>query len=493
MTTRIRLGIASLALIAGLVGCSAPGADTATQGNTTTTRAQTAAATSDVLTALLAENQESHHTAEDATFEEASVVEITLEGSIATASGSGVETADGVVTITAGGTYRLTGSFSGQITVNADSQDVQLILNGVELTSSNGSPLVVTAADEVTMILAEGTTNQVSDATSYADTSETAPSSAIDSSADLTITGSGSLKVTGNHNDAINSADGLVIAGGTIEVTAVDDGIRGKDYVILSDGTVDVTATGDGVKSDNETDADRGYVLVSGGTLTVSSGDDAIKGFNDVAISAGTVTVTESVEALEAQTIVIAGGETSLTSSDDGVNISGDTPNGLFVTAGSLHIDAQGDGLDSNGRATLSGGTVVVLGPVNDGNGAIDVQEGLVVNGGELWALGSAGMAESPTEGSSQGFVFTNLDSSTTGEVSILDAQGTVIATQSSTKQYASILYSGPAISADGTYQVSLDGSVVGSVQANQYRSGMGGPGGGGQGGQPGGPGGQRR
>ena len=49
------------------------------------------------------------------------------------------------------------------------------------------------------------------------------------------------------------------------------------------------------------------------------------------------------------------------------------------ITGGSLTINSQGDGLDSNGNATITGGTVVVNGPTNDGNGALDVN-------GELWS-----------------------------------------------------------------------------------------------------------
>ena len=287
--------------------------------------------------------------------------------SSATASGDGVTVDGSTVTITSAGTYRLTGSLAGQVIVNADSQDVKLILNGVELTNPSGSPMVVTAADEVTLILADGTENTVSDASTYADASGEAPSSAIDSASDLSIAGNGSLSVTGNNNDAINSADGLVIAGGNVTVKAVDDGIRGKDYVIVSGGTVDVEATGDGIKSDNETNADRGYVLIENGTVNITSGDDGIKGFNDVAISGGAVTVSNSLEAVEAQTLVISGGQTRLTSSDDGINISGDNPQGFTITGGTVRIESEGDGLDSNASGTISGGSVVILGPTVGG------------------------------------------------------------------------------------------------------------------------------
>ena len=484
----LKLGFASLAAVAVLAGCSSAAA-TSDGSTETAVHSASTGGSSDALTTMLAENQKSHYTETDSTYDEASVVDVTLSGSSATASGSGVTVDGSTVTITAGGTYRLTGSLEGQVVVNADSQDVKVILNGVDLTNSSGSPVVVTAADEVTLILADATANTISDASSYADTSTGTPSSAIDSASGLSIAGNGALTVTGNNNDAINSADGLVIAGGNIAVKAADDGIRGKDYVIVSGGTVTVDATGDGVKSDNETDADRGYVLIENGSLTVASGDDGIKGFNDVAIAGGDITVSKSVEAVEAQNIVVAGGETKLTSSDDGMNVSGDAPQGFTITGGSLTIDAEGDGMDSNAAGTISGGSVVIYGPTMGGNGSVDVEQGLTMTGGELWAVGSSGMAESPSQNSTQAFVFTNLNGTASGEVSIADSNGNVLATQSSSKQYSSVLYSGPGISAEGTYQILLNGQSAGTVAANQYATGMGsGPGSGQPGaGQPGG------
>lgn len=73
-------------------------------------------------------------------------------------------------------------------------------------------------------------------------------------------------------------------------------------------------ATGDGIKSDNETDADRGYVLIENGTVNITSGDD-------------------------------------------GINISGDNPQGFTITGGAVTIDSEGDGLDSNAAGTISGGS----------------------------------------------------------------------------------------------------------------------------------------
>ena len=294
---------------------------TPTFSTTDTTTVQTESGAAIVVPASLSDA--THFDADDLTWDAADEVVVTLADDASTAA-DGVTVDGNTVTITAAGTYRLSGSLSdGQLVIDAGDDVVRVILDGVQLTSSTGSPLVVNSADEVLLYLADGSTNSVSDAAAYADTGDEAPNAAIYSMADLTIAGSGSLTVSGNYQDGIVSKDGLVLAGGTVTVTAVDDGIRGKDYVALVDGSYAVDAGGDGVKSDNEEDADRGWLLVSGGTLTVASGDDGVKAFNTLSVTGGTVTVTGSVEAFEAQHIDISGGTVDLTSSDDGINAAG--------------------------------------------------------------------------------------------------------------------------------------------------------------------------
>ncbi len=109
-------------------------------------------------------------------------------------------------------------------------------------------------------MLAANTTNRLSDGKTYrwAEADADEPNAALFSKADLSIAGEGTLVVTGNFNDGIASKDGLVIAGGNIQVTAADDGIRGKDYLVVKGGTVKVTAGGDGLKSDEADDTSLG-------------------------------------------------------------------------------------------------------------------------------------------------------------------------------------------------------------------------------------------
>lgn len=44
----------------------------------------------------------------------------------------------------------------------------------------------------------------------------------------------------------------------------------------------------------------------------------------------------------------------------------------LHINGGTIVMYAQGDGLDSNGIAVMTGGTAIVHGPTGNGNGAID-------------------------------------------------------------------------------------------------------------------------
>src|SRR5699024_2336284 len=177
-----------------------------------------------------------------------------------------------------------------------------LVLDSVDLASSTSAPLVVTEADEVVVVLPEGSSSTLTDAVTYvypdAETDE--PNAALFSTANLTIGGDGALTVTGRSNDAIAAKDGLVILGGTITVAALDDGIRGKDSLVVAGGTLAVTAGGDGLKADNADDAALGYVRLTGGTLDVTAGVDGIDAATDVTVTGGAVTVAADDDGIHA-------------------------------------------------------------------------------------------------------------------------------------------------------------------------------------------------
>lgn len=322
----------SVTLLAALAltGCSATSASN-TSATATSATSTSASSTSDT-TSKVADSfstdvkngaklaEDTHYSAKDLTWDSSSEVTIDLSNPTAT---DGVTVSDGVITITKAGNYKLSGTYEGQIKVEAaDSDMVRLILNNATITNSTGAAINVVEADEVVIYTASGTTNTVSDGSSYSDTASGSPDAAIYSKSDLTLAGEGTLKVEGKYEEGIHTTDGLVIASGTLEVTAANTGIKGKDYVDILDGTITVTATKDGIKATNDTDGNRGWVRLSGGTVNISAGDDGFKAERVLEISGGTLNITQSNEGIEAQYINILDGTVNVTSSDDGINAS---------------------------------------------------------------------------------------------------------------------------------------------------------------------------
>ena len=463
--------------------------------------------------------EDTHYSAKDLTWDSSSEVTIDLSNPTAT---DGVTVSDGVITITKAGNYKLTGTYEGQIKVEAaDSDMVRLILNNATITNSTGAAINVVEADEVVIYTASGTTNTVSDGSSYSDTASGSPDAAIYSKSDLTLAGEGTLKVEGKYEEGIHTSDGLVIASGTLEVNAANTGIKGKDYVDILDGTITVTASQDGIKATNDTDGNRGWVRLSGGTVNISAGDDGFKAERVLEISGGTLNITQANEGIEAQYINILDGTVNVTSSDDGINASysttstsstgtesaststtqttqtaqggqagqapagGQAPSGTMgqppagggagggmgggggtfevvdatinISGGTVTMNANGDGIDSNGTATLSGGTLIVNGPFTGGNASLDTNGDLLLNGTTVAAGNSGDMFEAPSTNSTSGYVkisnVSNLSAGTT--VQVTDSSGNVVAnykvTNSST---ALILVSSSKITKGESYTV---------------------------------------
>ena len=544
----------SITLLAALAltGCAATSASNASASSATSTSASSTSGTTSKVAdsfstdvksgAKLAED--THYSAKDLTWDSSSEVTIDLSNPTAT---DGVTVSDGVITITKAGNYKLSGTYSGQVKVEAaDSDMVRLILDNATITNSTGAAINVVEADEVVIYTASGSTNTVSDGSSYSDTASGSPDAAIYSKSDLTLAGEGTLKVEGKYEEGIHTTDGLVSASGTLEVNAANTGIKGKDYVDILDGTVTVTASQDGIKATNNTDGNRGWVRLSGGTVNISADDDGFKAERVLEISGGTLNITQANEGIEGQYINILDGTVNVTSSDDGINASysttststesaststtqatqsnqaaqgnqsapqapsgsagqapaggGQAPSGsmgsgttgqppagggagggmgggggtfevvdatINITGGTVTVNAKGDGIDSNGTATLSGGTVIVYGPFTGGNTSLDTNGDLLLNGATVTAANSGDMFEAPSTNSTSGYLkisnVSNLSAGTT--VQVTDSSGNVVAnykvTNSST---ALILVSSSKITKSESYTVytttdSLDAS----------------------------------
>lgn len=528
--------------------------------------------------AALTEKSLPAETTVETTWDPASAVAITFNGDSIAVSGEGVKVEGNTLTIVAAGTYSLSGTLNdGQVLVETESAaPVQLVLNGVSLASSTSAPLNIVKAEKTILLLADGTQNSISDASNYvypsAEVDE--PNAAIFSKSDLTIAGNGALTVTGNYNDGISSKDGLVIASGTLTVTAVDDGIRGKDYLVVQNGTLTVNAGGDGLKADNEEDATLGYIAIENGVFNITSGgdaltaqtdllittgdftltsgggsgaslaaeasakglkavanlnidsgfftinaaDDALHSNNNLVINTGTfnltsgddgmhadasltinggeINITESYEGLESAVIIINSGNIRVVSSDDGINVAAgvdgsgmqgpggrpgqqDTFNAtsstfLTINGGYIVVDARGDGVDVNGAAEMTDGLLIVNGPTESGNGALDYDAGFKMTGGWLVAAGSSGMAQSPGSYSAQNSLLVYLSSAQPAGTlfHLQNSAGEEILTFAPSKQYQAVAFSSPNLVTGETYTLVLGGSSTGTATDGLYQGG---------------------
>ena len=215
---RIATAAAALLLVAGLglPGCAAATSSSSSGASNTTATATSSSSSKLVSKAagmaqiysgkdLLDVSQmdfEYSKKDQDASYDASSATTITLSGSSATASSNtGVKIDGSTVTITAEGTYVLSGTLTdGQIVVEAtDADKVQLVLNGVTITNNDGPAIYVKQADKVFITLAANSKNVLEDGSTYTlEAGEDEPDAVIFSKDDLAINGTGSLSITAN-------------------------------------------------------------------------------------------------------------------------------------------------------------------------------------------------------------------------------------------------------------------------------------------------------
>ncbi|MCI2058056.1 MAG: carbohydrate-binding domain-containing protein [Oscillibacter sp.] len=261
-------------------------------------------------------------------------VTVTLADGASKSDGGGVTVSGDTVTVTAEGTYLLTGSLSsGQIVVDAaDSAKIHLVLDNASVACTGGAALYIKSADKVFVTLAADSENTLSSAGAFDQSDGVKVDGAVFAKSDLTLNGSGSLAVTCAEGHGIVSKDDLKFTGGTYTVTAALQGLSGKDSVRIADGTFSVTAQTDAIHSENTEDADKGFVFISGGTFTLTSKTDGIDASGTVTVLDGTFEITSGGGSANAA--VKAGDSGMGGTPPSGTAPSGEKPSGTAPSGG---------------------------------------------------------------------------------------------------------------------------------------------------------------
>lgn len=382
--------------------------------------------------------------------------------------GSNVKISGNDIIIGAAGQYDISGTLEeGRIVVDAKDKEVFLRLNGAHITCSYSSAIYGYEASKLTIVLADGTENSITDTKEYDYSDdfslevELEPNACLYSKMDLLICGEGKLTVNGNCEQGITGKDSLYIADATLEVESVGKAILGKDKLVSDTAIVKANATDDALHSN-------GNILIAGGSYTLASGDDGIHADAAVISDGGKIYVTNSVEGIEGWQVSLINSDIEIEASDDGINatsvaademdfggmggngnfgggqmpggngdfggdqmppsdedrfnpngagggmvqpreidqsqlsavaeegVASDTETFVKIINSGIVINAGGDGLDSNGSVFMDGGTVVVYGPSNSGNGGLDYATSFELVSGTLLVMDMSGMAMAP-------------------------------------------------------------------------------------------------
>ncbi len=412
--------------------------------------------------------------------------DLTLNGSgsltIASPSGHGIVSKDDLVL--AGGSYtitaashglsandsvRITGSTvtitAGKDAIQADnSDDASLgyvyIADGAFVLTADGDGISASAA-----LLIEGGTFTVT-AGGGSDGAESSGESFEERYDRFQQSGSSNGTTASSTSATLTSA----ISDAAEDTSTSTKGLKATGDLTITGGTFTIDAADDAVHSNAD-------LTVTGGTFQIATGDDGFHADSALTVTGGTITISTCYEGLEGQTVEVSGGDIQLTATDDGINAAGgndasgtyggwnrmdafdtDSDASILISGGTLVIDAEGDGIDSNGYLTITGGTIYVYGPTNSGNGALDYGISAEITGGVFVALGASGMAENFTS-ATQGAILVSASGAEGSVVQLLGSDGTELLSVTAEKSFGCIQISIPELAQGETYTLVVDGA----------------------------------
>ena len=337
-------------------------------------------------------------------YDASKAVTIQLNGTSATASSNSVQINGSTVIIKEEATYVISGALNGMLVVDApDTAKLQLVLNGVDITSETSAALYILEADKVFVTLADGTSNTLANGGSFTAIDDNNIDGALFSKQDLTLNGSGSLTVTSPAGHGIVCKDDLVITGGTYVVNSASHGLDVNDSVRVAEASITIDAGKDAIHCENNDDATKGFIYISSGTVKAEAEGDGIAASAYMQIAGGTIDLlvgggseNGTKEHSENFGGFMGGGPGGMGSRPDGMG-SGNSQttgteetgtsmkglkaaNGMLISGGSITVNSADDAIHSDVSLIINGGTFALA----SGDDAIHAEDTLTITAGKI-------------------------------------------------------------------------------------------------------------
>ncbi len=335
-------------------------------------------------------------------YDTSKAVTIQLNGTSATTSSDSVQINGSTVIIKEEATYVISGSLNGMVVVDApDTAKLQLVLNGVDITSETSAALYILEADKVFVTLADGTTNTLANGGSFTAIDDNNIDGAVYSRQDLTFNGTGSLTVTSPAGHGIVCKDDLVFTGGTYTVNSASHGLDANDSVRIAEAALTIDAGKDAIHCENSEDASKGFIYISGGTIKAEAEGDGIAASAYMQIVNGTIDLlvgggSENGSKAHSDNFggFMGGGHgggrpgqmgsndsQSTTTEENSTSMKGlKAANGMLISGGNITVNSADDAIHSDVSLTINGGTFALA----SGDDAVHAEETLTVTAGKI-------------------------------------------------------------------------------------------------------------
>ena len=313
---------------------------------------------------------------------------------------------------------------------------------------------------------------------------------AIHSSASLQIDNGTYTIKTGD--DGIHADDTLTINNGTITISESYEGLEGNN-VVINDGNVDIKSSDDGININggNDNSGFGGFGNFGGkpnGMKRPNESEDGTLNPSDIPNFDGDSNTPPEIPDFGGEVPSFDGeipnyedGNFPERQDDGDTHESNSSSYKLIINGGTIIVNANGDGLDSNGSIEMNGGYVVVQGPTTSMNGAIDYENSFTVNGGTIFAIGASGMVQG-VKSENQASIMTTISDNQNAntKIEIKDENGKTLLEETSLKSFNSVVFSSKDLELDKTYSIYLNGELSTTTTAtlNSASSDFGGFGG---------------